>query len=75
MFYLFVDIHTRDYEEDPGAPGSSCQQPAQSEDDGSLVLLDHLDTHAEGDGHGDHDEEVGQQGQDQRAAIRRVRSG
>ena len=37
---LFVDIHTGDDEEHSRAPGSSCQQPAQSEDDGSLVLLD-----------------------------------
>ena len=40
-----------------------------------LLAATYLDTHAERDGHGDHDEEVGQQGQDQRAAIRRVRSG
>ena len=36
---LLVDIHTGDDEEDPRPPGSSCQEPAQSEDDGSLVLL------------------------------------
>ena len=37
---LLVNIHTGDDEEDPGPPGSSCQQSAQSEDDGSLVLLE-----------------------------------
>ena len=37
---LLVGVQTGDDEEDPGPPGSSCQQSAQSEDDGSLVLLD-----------------------------------
>ena len=58
--HLPVVVHTGNDEEYPGSLSSSFPQPAQSEDDGSLVLLDHLDTHAEGDGHGDHDEEVGE---------------
>ena len=36
---LLVHIHARNYEEDPGAPRSPRQQPAQPEDDRSLVLL------------------------------------
>ena len=40
--YLFIGVHTGDDEEDPRPPGSSCDQPAQSEDDGSLVLLDNM---------------------------------
>ena len=54
---LLVDINTGDDEEDPGPPGSSCQQPTQSEDDGSLVLLDHLHHEHQGEGEGDEDEE------------------
>ena len=42
---LLIDIKTGDDEEDPGPPGSSCQQPAQSEDDGSLVLLNRNDNY------------------------------
>ena len=33
-------VNTGDDEEDPGPPGSTLQQTTQSEDDGSLVLLD-----------------------------------
>ena len=54
---LLVNIHTGDDKEDPRPPGSSCQQPAQSEDDGSLVLLDHLDHEHQGEREGDEDEE------------------
>ena len=54
---LLVDINTGDDEEDSRPPGSSCQQPAQSEDDGSLVLLDHLHHEQEGEREGDHDEQ------------------
>ena len=39
---LPVVVHTGNDEEDPGTLRSSFPQPAQSEDDGSLVLLDHL---------------------------------
>ena len=55
--YLLVNIHTGDDKEDPGTPGSSRHQPAQSEDDGSLVLLDHLDSEEEGEGEGAEDDE------------------
>ena len=54
---FLVDIHTGDDKEDPGPPGSSCQQPAQPEDDGSLVLLDHFDGEEEGEGEGAEDDE------------------
>ena len=54
---LLVNIHTGDDEEDSRPPGSSRQQPAQSEDDGSLVLLDHLHHEQEGEREGDHDEQ------------------
>ena len=37
---LLVDIEAGDDEEDPGPPGSTLQEATQSEDDGSLVLLD-----------------------------------
>ena len=37
---LDMSVHAGDGEEDPGAPGSSSQQPTQPEDDGPLVLLD-----------------------------------
>ena len=36
---LLVDINTGNDEEDSRTPGSSCQEPAQPEDDGPLVLL------------------------------------
>ena len=39
-----------------------------------LLAATYLDTHAERDGHGDHDEEVGEKGQDQSTAVRRVGS-
>ena len=54
---LLVNIHTGNDEEDSRPPGSSCQQSAQSEDDGSLVLLDHLHHEQEGEREGDEDDE------------------
>ena len=36
---LLVNIQAGDDEEDPGTPGTALDQSAQSEDDGSLVLL------------------------------------
>ena len=54
---LLVNIHTGDDKEDPGTPGSSCEQPTQSEDDGPLVLLDHLDDEEEREGHGGDDDQ------------------
>ena len=62
--YLLVDIHTWDDEEDPRTPSSSCQQPTQPEDDGPLVLLDHLHGEEEGEGEGDHDEHHGGDGEE-----------
>ena len=58
--HFLVNIHTGDDEEDPGPPGSSCQQSAQSEDDGSLVLLDHLHHEEEGEREGEDDEDEGE---------------
>ena len=58
---LFVDINAGDDEEDPGSPGSARQEAAQPEDDGSLVLLDHLDGGGEGAGQGDQDEQDGEE--------------
>ena len=58
---LLVNIHTGDDEEDPRPPGSARQETAQSEDDGSLVLLDHLDGGGEGAGEGDQDEQDGEE--------------
>ena len=57
---LLVDIHTGDDEEDPGPPGSSSQKSAQPEDDGPLVLLDHLHHEEEGEREGEDDEEEGE---------------
>ena len=54
---LLVGVDTGNDEEDSRPPGSSCQQSAQSEDDGSLVLLDHLDGEEEGEGEGAEDDE------------------
>ena len=36
---LLIDVHAGDYKEDSWTPGTSRQEPAQSEDDGPLVLL------------------------------------
>lgn len=38
---LLVGVDTREDEEHAGAPGSPHQQPAQPEDDGPLILLEH----------------------------------
>ena len=45
--HLPVVVHTGNNEEDPGALRSSFPQPAQSEDDGSLVFLHHLREHSQ----------------------------
>ena len=60
---LLINVNTRDDEEHPGTPGFSSQHSAQSEDDRSLVLLDHLHHPAEGEGEGDADEEERDEGQ------------
>ena len=54
---LFIDINTRNDEEHSRTPSSSSHQPAQPEDDGPLVLLDHLHHQEQGEGEGDEDEE------------------
>ena len=41
---------------------------------GREVVLGYLDAHAERDGQRHHDQEVGEEGQDQGAAVRRVGS-
>ena len=72
---LLVDINTGDDEEDSRPPGSSCQQPAQSEDDGSLVLLDHLDSEEEGEGEGAEDDEDAGDGEKEGAETRTLLAG
>ena len=67
---LLVDINTRNDEEDPRTPSSSCQQPAQPEDDGPLVLLDHLDGEEEGEGEGAENDEDGGDGDEEGAYSR-----
>ena len=54
---LLVDINAGDDKEDPGAAGPARQEAAQSEDDGSLVLLDHLDGGGQGEGEGEQDQQ------------------
>ena len=71
--YFLINIHTGDDKEDPGTPGPSCQQPAQPEDDGSLVLLDDLHHEYEAEregGHYQHQREDGEsQGADPRSLL------
>ena len=43
---LLVGVHTREDEEHPRAPGPAHQQPAQSEDDGPLILLRQTNTNS-----------------------------
>ena len=57
---FLVDIHTGDDKEDPRPSGSSRQKTTQPEDDGPLVLLDHLHHEEEGEREGDEDEEEGE---------------
>ena len=40
---LPVGVDARDDEEDPGALGAALAQTTEAEDDGTLVLLDHLE--------------------------------
>ena len=58
---LLVLINAGDDKEDPGPPGSARQQSAQSEDDGSLVLLDHLDGGGQRAGQGEEDQQDGEE--------------
>ena len=55
--HLLVDIHTGDDKEDPRAPGTARQKTTQPEDDGPLVLLDHLDGVEQGEGQRGHDQD------------------
>ena len=54
---LLVHVNAGDDKEDPRAPRSSRHKSAQSEDDGSLVLLDHLHDEEEREWHGGDDEQ------------------
>ena len=47
LVLCLVQVHTGDDEEDSWTPGSSTQDPPQSEDDRLLVLLDHLHLQSE----------------------------
>ena len=69
---LPVVVHAGNDEEDPGTLRSSFPQPAQSEDDGSLVLLHHLHCDEETEGEGDHDEEEGEESDETGAEPRPV---
>ena len=60
---LLVHVHAGDDKEDSRTSSSSCQQPAQPEDDGPLVLLHHLDHQAQGEGERRHDQEEGAEDQ------------
>ena len=61
---LLILVNTRDDEEDPGTSGPAREEQTQPEDDGSLVLLDHLDDQAEGEGERGEDEEEGAEDQE-----------
>ena len=60
---LDVDVHAGDHEEDAGPRGATRQEAAEAEDDGSLVLLHHLDREQEAEGECHEDEEHGGHGQ------------
>ena len=60
---LLVDVHTGDDKEDPRTPSSSRQKTTQPEDDGPLVLLDHLHHEDEAEGQGGHDQHQGEDGE------------
>ena len=64
---LLVHVHAGDDKEDSRAPGPSCQQPAQSEDDGPLVLLDHLHHEDQTERKRRHDQHQGEYGEGQGA--------
>ena len=57
---LLVSINARHHEEQAGTLGAPSSQSAQPEDDRPLVLLDHLDAHAEGHRDGDQEQEEGE---------------
>ena len=68
--YLLINIYTRNNKEDSRTPGSTREKAPQSEDDSSLVLLDHLDCVEEGEGEGDDDQEDGEEGEKMTAKTR-----
>ena len=65
--HFLVNVDTGDDEEDPRPPGSSSQQPAQPEDDGPLVLLDHLHHEDQTERKRRHDQHQGEYGEGQGA--------
>ena len=67
---FLVGVQTRNDEEDSRASSFPCQQPAQPEDDGPLVLLDHLHHEEEGEGEGGGEEDDGADGEDVREYLR-----
>ena len=69
---LDVDIHARDDKEDPRPPGSSCEEATQSEDDGSLVLLDHLHHEEEREWEEDENQKYGETSEQSGANTRPV---
>ena len=73
--HLPVVVHTGNHEEYPGSLSASFPQPAQSEDDGSLVLLDHLDSEEEGEGEGAEDDEDAGDGEKEGAETRTLLAG
>ena len=72
---LLVDVDTRDDKEDAGSPGSTGEKTTQPEDDRSLVLLDDLDGHEEGEGQGGHDDQDGGEGEEVGADTRTFLTG
>ena len=64
---LLVNIDAGNDEEDAGAPGSPRQEPAKPEDDGPLVLLDHLNGVEEGEGERGHDQDERDDGEQEAA--------
>ena len=69
---LLVSINAGHDEEESRPLGTSGPESPQPEDDGSLVLLHHLDAHAEGDGDGDQEEEEGEGCDDMSAESRLI---
>ena len=67
---LLVDVHTGNDEEHSWTPSSSRQQTTQPEDDGPLVLLDHLDGEEEREGEGAENDEDGGDGDEEGAYSR-----
>ena len=60
---LLVHVNAGNDEEDSWTSSLASQHPAQPEDDGPLVLLDHLHHPEQGHGQGEADQEEGDEGQ------------